>query len=170
MDERFRGKGLWIGLGALALIGLCAVLCLAAAAFFALHPGQAHRVALDVQPTAVQEGGAVPSTYYGPAWGMDRPRGFGPVRLFFRAGLCILPLLFLGLSFVVVICLARRRCWGHGHWGPPPGTQPPEGQNRGGPWAWHHHGHPWGPPPGPGPAPEPPGEQGESEEPDTAGE
>ena len=169
MNERFRGKGLWIGLGALALVGLCVVLCLAAAAFFALRPGQVHRVALDVQPTAVQEEGAVPPTYRGPfGWGMDRSRGFGPVRLLFKAGLCILPLLFFGLIFVVVICVARRRCWGHGHWGPPPGAKSPDGQSPCGPWGWRHHGHPWGPPPGP--APEPPSEQGEPEGPDTAGE
>ena len=167
MNESFRGKRLWIVLGALALIGLCLVLCLGAVAFFAMHSGQAHRVALDAQPTAVQEGGVVAPTYHGPfGWGMDRSRGFGPVRLLFKAGLCTLPLLFLGLIFVVVVCFARRRCWGHGHWGPPSGAQPPEGENRGGPWAWHHHGHPWGPPPGPAPV----GEQDEHEKPDTAGE
>jgi len=169
VNEQLRGKRLWIVLGALALVGLCLVLCLGAAAFFALHPGQGHRVALDAPSTAVQEGGAATPTYQGPfGWGMDRPRGFGPVRLLFRAGLCALPLLFFGLILFMVVCLARRRYWGHGHWGPPPGAQAPEGGKRGGPWAWHHHGHPWGPPSGP--APEPPSEQGEPEEPDRAGE
>lgn len=169
MSEHVRGKRLWIVLGALALVGLCVVLCLAAAAFSVLHSGQSHRAALSVPPTAVQEGEAVAPTYQGPfGWGLDRPRGFGPARLLFRAGLCTLPLLFFGLIFVLAVCLVKRRCWGHGHWGPPPGFPPPEGGARGGPWAWHHHGHRWGPPPGPAPAA--PGEPDGSEKSDTAGE
>jgi len=171
MNEHFRGKRLWIGLGALALVALCVVLCVGAAAFSALHSGQGHRAVLDVQPNAGQEGGAVAPNYHGPfGWGMDRTRGFGPVRLLLRAGLCALPLLFFGLVLFLVVGLVRRRCWGRGHWGSPPGAQPPEGENRGGPWAWHHHGHPWGPQPGSAPAPEPPGERGQPEEPDTTGE
>lgn len=167
MDEQFRGKRLWIVLGALALAGLCLVLCLGAAAFSTLHLGQGYRAALSVPSTAIQEGEAVAPTYQGPfGRGLDRPCGFGPARLLFGTGLCALPLLFLGLAFVLVICVVRRRCWGHGHWGPPPGFQPPEGKDRGGPWAWRHYGHWWGPPP----PPEAPGEQGESEKPDTAEE
>ncbi len=167
MDEHVRGKRLWIVLGALALVGMCLVLCMAGAVFFAMRSGQGHTAVLNVQPPAVQEGDASAQTYQGPfGWGTDRPRGFGPVRLLFKAGLCALPLLFFGLICVSAVCLARRRCWGHGHWGPPPGFQPPEGENRGGPWAWHRHGHLWGP----GPAPEPPGEQAGSEKPDAAGE
>ncbi|MBN1136082.1 MAG: hypothetical protein JXM73_05830 [Anaerolineae bacterium] len=171
MNEHFRGKRLWIVLGALALVGLCLMLCLVAAAFAALHPGQSHRVVLDVQPTAVQEGDAAALTYQGPfGWGMDRPRSFGLVRRLFRVGLCTLPLLFLGLILFLAFILVRRRCWGREYWGAPPGSRPPEGENRGGPWAWHKHSHPWAPPPGSVPAPEPPGEQSEPEEPDTAGE
>ena len=170
MNEHFRGKRLWIILGALALVGLCLVLCVGAVAFTTLRSGQGHRAVLEVQPAAVQEEGATAPTYHGPlGWGVDRPRRFGPLRLLLRAGLCILPLLFFGLIAFAVVCRVGRRCWGRGHWGPPPGAKPTEGENRGGPWAWHHHGHPWAPPPGPIPAPEPPSEQGEPETPDTAG-
>ena len=171
MNEQFRGKRLWIGLGALALVGLCVMMCLGAAAFFALHSGQGHRAMLDAPPSAGQEEGTVAPTNRGPfGWGMDRARGFGPARLLFRAGLCTVPLLFFGLIALLAVGLVRRRCWAHGHWGSPPGAQPPEGENRGGPFAWHHRGHPWGPPPWSAPAPEPSGEQGNPVKPDTAGE
>jgi hypothetical protein len=167
MDERFKGKRLWIGLGALAIVGLCLMLFLGAMAAFAFQRhGSVHGMAPQVeqvQPPTTQEGGAVPQLPYGPGgWGMGRHRGLMPLRSLFLGVLCFLPLLFFGLIAVLAVGLARRRCWGR--WSEaeegPRGTRGPCG-----PGAWHHHGWHWGPPPGWGPPPEQPGDK-----PDTAAE
>jgi len=151
--------------GALALVGLCLVLCLGAVAFFALHPGQGQRAVLNVQPTAVQEEALRLPPIKSLGWGMDRPRGFGPVRLLFKAGLCTLPLLFFGLIVFVVVCLARRRCWDVGIGGHRLGSsrqraRTEAGLGRGTTTAIR------GTTAGTSPGPEPPGERGEPEQPD----
>jgi hypothetical protein len=161
MDERFRGKRLWIGLGALAIIGLCLMLFLGTmAAFVLLRSSSAYGTVPhmeQVQPPTGQEEGAVPQLRYGPgSWGIGRHHGRVRLGLLFMGALCVLPLLFFGLIALLAVGLARRRCWGR--WS--------EGEGGSGgtcgpcrPGDWHHHGWHWGPPP------EQPGDK-----PDTAAE
>jgi hypothetical protein len=169
MDEKFRGKGMWIGLGAVAIVFLCLMLIgFAAVAAFAPHLGPIYGVAPQVQPPAGSEGGAVPAPYYGYA-PLRGGAGFGLFGILgFGIGL-IFKLLFFGLLLLLFFRLIRHllwgpRHWGYRHWGPCWGAKPPEGkEGQGpsgatpGPWAWPHHRH-WGPPPWwapeSGPAPE----------------
>jgi hypothetical protein len=161
MDERFRGKGIWIGLAALALIFLCVMLVgFAAVATLAPRLGPAYGVVPQVQPPAGGGGEAVPAPYSGYApirgyWGPFGLVGWG-IGLIFK-------LLFFGLLLLLLFRLVRHlfwgpRHWGYRSWGPPWGGQPPEGkegegapQAARGPWAWHHHpkhwSGRWGPPP-----------------------
>lgn len=151
MDERFRGKGLWFGLGAVVLISLC-LLLMCGAAFALLAPSRVAPVY--VQPPAASEGAVQPPvTYYGlsPLGGL-----FEGVRMLFR-------LAFMGLLLLLLLGVVRRLSWGPHHWRPhywAQGSSGPgsEGQPGGearprAPWDWRWHHH-WGPPPWCGPAPE----------------
>lgn len=155
MDERFRDKRIWIGLGALVLIGLCLMLCFGAMAFTMMQRGPAYGAVPYVQPPVGEEGGAVPPAYYGPGpFGRGQHGGFfGPFGfLFFGVGM-IFKLLFFGLILLLLIGLVKRFCYhGHPHWWPPYWGKPPEGEEGEdrphfvrGPWAWHHRGKHWGP-------------------------
>ena len=160
MDERFQGKGLWIGLGALAIIFLCLMLCGMAAMFAGprgavyvqpqRHSGGAHTMA----PGG--EGAVAPPVYH----------GYGPFG-FILAGVGFLfKLAFFGLLLLLGLGLVKRILWGPRCWGPAPGWRSPAGPEGEGnayatppavaPWAWHHHHHRkhWGPPPWWGPPPE----------------
>lgn len=149
MDERFRGKGVWIGLGALAIIFLCLMLCgLGTMAMFATS-----RDPVYVQPPAGEGGVAPPPAQYSPGpWGMARHGGFGPFGIIsFGLGM-LFKLLFFGLFLFLLLGLVKRLFWGHRrgglhHWGKPP-------QGKGwkdhphaawGPWAWRCWGEHWGP-------------------------
>ncbi len=149
MDERFRRKGFWIGVGGVAIIFLCLMLCgLGALSMFATRSGPVY-----VQPPAGEEGAVPPSTYpgHGPL-GMGWYGGWQPPGIL-RLGIGILTLLFFGLLLLLFLGLIRRMFWGHRWWGPPLGYKPPqskEGEDEPhaawGPWAWHRHHKQWGPP------------------------
>jgi hypothetical protein len=141
MDERFRGRGLWIGLGAVALIFLC-LLMMAGAAGAVLAPSRAAPVV--VQPPAAGEGAVQPpAVYYGP--GLLGGLGYGIGVLF--------KLAFLGLLLLLVLGLVRRLFWGPRHWwahycAPVPSGEGWQGQPGGAqPQAHRHWFHRWGPPP-----------------------
>ena len=146
MDERFRSKGLWIGLGVLALLFMCLLVMGAGAAVFApLRSSVGY-----VQPPT-GDGGAVAQVPYHTHGGPLALLGYG-IGLFFKVA-------FFGLLLMLLLGLVRRifwghRAWGHGHWGPPcPPPRPGKGSAEGdepaawGPWAWHrHHKHGGWPP------------------------
>jgi hypothetical protein len=159
MDERFRGKGLWFGLGAVALIFLC--LLLIAGAFIAVL-APARMAPVYVQPPAAGEGALQPSAaYYGP----------GPLGGLFFGVKMLFGLAFLGVLLLVFLGVVRRLFWGHYHWGPHYCAPVPPGQGWEGPpgagsqpqadWRRHWH-HRWGPPPWWGPAPERAAGEGEA--------
>jgi hypothetical protein len=157
MDERFYGNKRWIGLGALAIIFLCVMLCaLGALGTMFMRSAPAYAPAPYVQPE-VEEGAAPPATYYdghGPlGMGTHGRTGFFGV---IGAGIGMLfKLAFFGLLLLLLLGLVKRifwgpRYWGHRHWGPP-GGKPPTGKDweewkrkhrAWGPWAWHCHGAP----------------------------
>lgn len=162
MDRRFGRKGMWFALGLLALVFLCIVACIGAAALLAPRPAGTW-----MQPPA-GEGGAMPPVVYHPAHGLWALLRFG------------VGLLFLGLLALLILKLVRRLVWGPWHAVSPYGYAPwksaPQGTAGGeaegsetgvgwGPPAWkrhawrhHHHPHPWGPPPWA--APQPPEQAG----------
>jgi hypothetical protein len=148
MDERFRGKGLWIGLGAIAIVFLCIMLC-GMGAMFAGPSSQVY-----VQPPVAQEGSAPPPpAMYGHA-GIGRYGTVGPLGFVFGAIGALFRLAFLGLLLLLGLGLVKRIFIGHRCWGPLPGWKPPEGQEGAGkphaawePQAWRHHHKHWGPPP-----------------------
>ena len=160
MDERFRGKKHWIGLGAVAIIFLCLIMCgLGTMAMVVMRSGPAHGVTLQLQSPIGEESTAPPVVHRGPAdmggFGYRAPFGFffGGIRLLFG-------LAFFGLFLLLIVGLVRWVFWGPRHWGPPPwpaGGLGQEGRPHAGwgPWAWRHHGGPGGP------GPEPAGEESE---------
>lgn len=145
MDERFRGKGLWFGLGAVALIFLC-LLLITGAAIAVLVPSRVAPVY--VQPPAAGEGAMQPPVMYhspgllgGLAFGLKMLLGLG----------------FLGLFMILLFGMVRRLFWGLGYCASVPSGQGRQGQPGGGAqphthWRRHWH-HAWGPPPWWGPAP-----------------
>jgi hypothetical protein len=143
MDERFRGKGLWVGLGLLAVIFLCLMLCgLGALSMFTTRSGPVY-----VQPPAGEEGAVPPSTYPGHGvLGMGRYDGWQPFGILGFGISMLFKLLFFGLLLLLFVGLIRRIFWGHRWWGPPRGHKPPQGKewkgrpHAWGPWAWHWHG------------------------------
>jgi hypothetical protein len=151
MDERFRGKGLWIGLGAMAVVFLCIMLC-GMGAMFAVPRSQVY-----VQPPPAGEGAAAqaPPAYYGyGAPDIGRHGVGGPLGFLFGAIGALFRLAFLGLLLLLGLGLVKRIFWAHRCWGPPPGWKPPQGEEGGGtpyaargPWGWHRHHRYWGPPP-----------------------
>jgi hypothetical protein len=179
MDERFRRNGVWIGVGLLAIIFLCVMLCgLGAFATLATRSGPVYGVVPQVQPPVAEDGAAAPQVYgYAPGtWGAGRHVGFSPFSFIFK-------FLFFGLLLLLLFGLLKRffwgpRLWGAGHWGhrhwhPPYGARPPRGKDaedsapgEWGPWAWHCHGKHWRPPPGWAPEPE---QTEETSEPDEGG-
>ena len=155
MDERFRGKGLWIGLGATAIVFLCLMLCIMLCGLGAMFTGPSSQVY--VQPPATQEGNAPPpppAVYgQGPA-GMGRHGIVGPFGFFLGAIGALFKLGFMGLLLLLGLGLVRRIFVGHRCWGPPPGWKSPDGQEgegrsyaTWGPRFWRHHHRHWGPPP-----------------------
>lgn len=159
MDERFRGKGLWVGLGVLAIIFLCVMMCGVGAMF------AGPRSAVYVQPPVAEEGVTAPPpppAFYGhgPA-GVSRYGAVGgPFGFILGAIGALFKLAFFGLLLLLGLGLAKRLFFGHRCWGPPPGWRPPpgwkqpegkEGEGRSyatwGPRGWHRHHKHWGPPP-----------------------
>lgn len=141
MDERFRGRGIWVAAGGLAIIFLCLMLCaMGAMATMFLRQGPAYGVVPQIQAPAGEDGGVAPPITYGPVVG--RPAGYGPFGLI-GAGIGLLfRLAFFGLLLLLLLGLVRRLFWGPRHWhhrhpGKPPKGKPYPGW---GPWAWHCHG------------------------------
>jgi hypothetical protein len=151
MDERFRGKELWIGLGALGIVFLCVMLCgMGAFLTLASRSGPVHMPVPQIQPPA--DGGSVappPATYYGYGpMGVPRFGGFSFIGGLFRLAFAgILLLMFLGLLKRV---FWGRRHWGYRHCGPVHKMHGPWGpHNKGGPTGhkeWRGKPYPgWGP-------------------------
>jgi len=155
MDERFRDKRLWLGLGGLAIIFLCIAMCgLSAMAMFTLRQGPAYAPAPYTQPPAAEDGTAPPPGYYGYGpLGAGRHSGFSPFGF-------IAKLFLAGLFALLLLGLLKRILWGgwycgpHGwrefhHWHRRPGgpVAPEDKEWKGGvhgawgpPWTWHGHG------------------------------
>jgi hypothetical protein len=162
MDEWFRGKGIWVGLGFLAIIFLCVVMCGAGVmVMLGTRAGPAYGGAPQVQAPAGEEGAVPPTIYHGYS-------GYGLFEVLSSGIGLLFKLLFLGLVLLLLFGLVRRLFWGHRHWYPPYPGQPPEGREwKGkphGPWAWHHYRQRGGPSPWWGPESEPAAEEGEPDE------
>jgi hypothetical protein len=171
MDERFKGRGLWVGFGALAIVLLCLMMC----GFGAMFTMSGARAPVYVQPPAVEEGAVPPPATYGHSPSYLGPHGAtGPFGFLLHAIGGFFKLAFLGLLFLLLLGLVKRvffghRFWGPRHWshihgGPHYRGKPPQGtewkggpHGMWGPWAWHCHGH-YGES-----EDEPPGEEGESD-------
>jgi hypothetical protein len=159
MDERFRGKGLSIGLGALAIVFLCLMMC-GFVTRVVVPPAQVY-----VQPPAGDEGLAPPPPYYGYGpTSTGRHGSAGPFGFIFGLIGGLFKLAFMGLFLLLLLGLVTRVFFGSRHWGPPPWGRPPNGKQwkgrhhgRWGPWAWHCHGKFWEP------EGEPTGEEDESD-------
>jgi hypothetical protein len=148
MDEMVRRRGIWIGLGVLALITLCVMACGLGAMFFT----GAARDPIYVQPPAAEEGFAPPPAYhgYGPLTA-GRHAG-GPFSLIFAGIGFFFKLAFFGLFLLLLLGLVKRLFWGRRCWGRHYRGRPPEGKewkgkphHMWGPWAWHMHAERWGP-------------------------
>jgi hypothetical protein len=146
MDERFRRKGLWLGLGAVAIIFMCLMLCgLGTMAMFTTRSGPVY-----VPPAPGEEGAAPPQVYQGHApRGMGHHGGGGILGFVFRGIGLVFMLVFSGLLLLLLFGLIKRVFWGHRHWGPPHRCGPKGKEWKGrphaarGPWPWHYHGAPW---------------------------
>jgi hypothetical protein len=148
MDEKFRGKGIWVIVGILGIVFLCLMLC----GLGAMVTTFTRSEAVYIQPP-VDEGGAVPPQVYQAPLGIGRDAGHGLFGLL-AAGIGLLfKMVFLGLLLLLLFGLVKRLLWGPRHWhprhwGPHYGGKPPEGKawkgqpHAWGPWAWHH-GQPW---------------------------
>lgn len=171
MDEGFKRNGLWIGLGAMAVIFLCIMLCGAGAMVSMFGRSvPAYAPVPQVAPPAAEDGAAPPQAYYyGPSpFSGGRHMGFGLFGFLFRV-------VSFGLVLLLAIGLFKRLLWGPRHWrhrycGPPHPGRPPKGSEgeqgaaEWGPWSWHRRHKHWGPPPWWGPE----AEKGkESAEPDS---
>jgi hypothetical protein len=175
MDERFRDKRHWIGLGALVIVFLCVALC-ALGAMGTVGMSMMRSETAYVQPPAGEEGAVPPPTYHGHG-PLGRFGGTGPFHVLGFGIKLIFGLLFFGLLALLLIGLVKRLFWGH-RWGwAPYGGRPPKGKkgegksDAWGPWGWHHHRKHWGPPPWWAAEPEASGEEGEpdAEDPEYAG-
>jgi hypothetical protein len=146
---------MWIGLGFLAIVFLCVMLCaLGAFVTMAVRPGPTY-----VQPLPEGgEAGGAPVVQYGPL-GYGYHGGAGLLGIAgYGIGL-LFKLLFFGLLLLLGLGLIKRLFWGRPHyWGrhryePYPGKPPTADtrwKSRGrhphwGPWAWHHPWEPWAP-------------------------
>jgi hypothetical protein len=145
MDERFRGKALWIGLGALAIIFMCLMLCgLGTMAMFTTRSGPVY-----LPPASGEEGAIPPQVYHDSApGGLGRHGGVGIFGMVFRGIGLIFMLGFSALLFLLFLGLIKRVLWGHSHWGPPHRWMPKDKEWKGrphtarGPWPWHPR-HRW---------------------------
>ena len=143
MDERFRGKGIWVAAGGLAIIFLCLMLC-GLGAMGTMFMRQGVQAVPQIQAPAGEEGAVPPPVYYGPGY----HAGVGPFG-FIGAGISLLfKLLFFGLLLVLFIGLIRRVFWGprywhHAHWGKPPQGKEWKGKPYPGWGPWAHHWHRW---------------------------
>lgn len=142
MEERFRGKTLWIALAALAILGMCALLFFGAVMMFAMRPGTVVQAVPQVAPQTSEESSSIPpATYYNRGmWQMGRHGAFGIFRPLAAAAKCLGGLLFFGLILAVMAGVLRRHCWGR--W---MGAGPDSGEGHGwrqpGEWhGWHYHG------------------------------
>ena len=152
MDERLRGKGIWVGLGVLAIVFLCIMMCGMSAMF------AGPRSAVYVQPLVAEESSAPPPQPpalhgYGPS-GSGRYGALGPFGFFFGIIGAIFRLALFGLLLLLGMGLLKRIFFGRRCWGPPPGWRPPGGKEvdekayaTWGPRAWHRCHRRWGPPP-----------------------
>jgi hypothetical protein len=167
MDERFRGRGIWVIAGIVGIVFVCLTLC----GLGAMVTTFTRSEAVYIQPP-VDEGGAVPPQVYQSPFGMGRSAGHGLFGLLASGIGLLFKMAFLGLLLLLLLGLVKRLLWGPRHWqprhrGPHYGHQPPKGKTwRGqphawGPWAWHH-GKPWEA------EDEPADEEGEPEDPDLA--
>ena len=174
MDERFRGKGLWIGLGVLAIIMLCVMMCGAGSmAMMYMSRGGEY-----VVPPAVEEGAPPPVAHgYGPL-ARGGAIAHGPFGFLGSVLGGLFKLAVVGLLLLVFFRLAMRLFWGPrfcgprfsgaGYRGKPPKG---DGDDWGPPWhAWHRHRRHWGPCWGPLDADEEPPENAEPDQDDTAAE
>ncbi|MFC2023391.1 hypothetical protein ACFLT5_01485 [Chloroflexota bacterium] len=166
MDERFRGTGMWIGLGAAAIVFMCLIMCV----FGAVASVTTGRAPAYVQPPMAEEGAAPPPATFGyTPFGMGRHAGYGPFA-FIAGGIGLaFKLLFLGFLLLMFAGLLKWLCWGRRHWHHRyPATAPQGEGDRAtssapwGPWAWHCHGRRRWPPHG-HPAPSQGGDQQEGE-------
>ena len=166
MDERYRGRGLWIGLGAAAIVLMCLFLCVFGA-LFSVSTGSAP---VYVQPPAGEEGAVAPPATYGQTpFGLGRHAGFGPLS-FIAGGIGLaFKLLLLGFLVLLFAGLLKHLYWGRYRWPAHHGGMPPHPRGEPdrpgapwGPWAWHCHGK-RGWPPHSGPSPRPGGDQQEDE-------
>lgn len=149
MDERFRGKGIWVIAGVLGIVFLCLMLCgLGAMAMLFTRSGEVY-----VQPP-VDGGGAVPPQVYQGPFGVGRFASHGPFGILTSGIGLLFTVAFFGLLLLLIFGLARRLIWGPRschprHWGAHHRGKPPEGKgwegkpHPWGPWAPHHHGEPW---------------------------
>lgn len=142
MDEYYRGNRKWIGLGALAIIFLCVMLCgMGTLAMLVTRSGPAYAPVPYVQPSAGEDGVAPPPAYYSGYGPMGRFGHFSPFGFLFK-------MLFFGLLLLLFIGLITRIFFGRRHWGFHYGPRPPKGKEwKGrphgpvGPWHWWHcHG------------------------------
>lgn len=142
MDERYRKWVIWVGLGALAILFLCVMLCgLGAMAMLVTD-----RSLVYVQPPTGEDGAPPPLPYYGHGpVAMGRTAVFGGIGVIFR-------LLIFGMLLLLLFGLVKRIFWGHRYWrgphwgGPPPGQDwKGKGHPGWGPWAWHGHWRCWEP-------------------------
>jgi hypothetical protein len=161
MDDRFRGKRVWILFGALGILFACLMLCgLATMAFSVMRSGPVY----GVMPQAPgSDGVAPPQVYYSP-WGVG-----GPIGFLARGAGFFLKLTFVGLFVLLFLGLIRRIFWSRhhcppGYWGKPPEGRDWEGKAHPGwgPWARHWHGE------APGNRGEPASPEDEPEDPDLA--
>jgi hypothetical protein len=166
MDERFRDKRHWIGLGALVLIFSCVALC-ALGAMGMVGMSMMRSEPAYVQPPAGEEGAVPPQTYYGHG-PLGRFGSAGPFGLLGSGIHLIFKLLLFGLLVMLLIGLVKHLFWGH-RWGwaayrgqPPKSGKAESKPGTWGPWAWHHHRKHWGPPPW-WPEPEAGGEESETD-------
>jgi hypothetical protein len=159
MNEQLRGKGIWIGLGGVAIIFLCLMLCgMGAMVTLFTRPEPAYAPAPYVQPPSGEEGVAPPPSYYhgGGPLGKGAHGHGGPFGFFFGAIGMLFKLAFFGLLLLLLIGFVKRLMWGPRHWsykhcGPHHWGKPPKGKEwKGrphppwGPWAWHGHAEPRG--------------------------
>jgi hypothetical protein len=170
MDERFRGRGVWIGLGAAAILFMCLLMCVLGA-FTSVTTG---RAPVYVQPPVGEEGVVPPPTSYGHThFGLGRHGGYGPFS-FIAGGISLaFRLLILGCLLLLFAGLLKRLCWGRRHWPAHYGGMPPRHEDDPdrhdspwGPWAWHGHGRRHWPPHGrPSQAPSDDQQEGEPDGP-----
>ena len=148
MDERFRGKRIWVIAAIVGIVFLCLMLC----GLGAMVTTFTRSEVVYMQPP-VDEGGAVPPQVYQGPLGMGRYVGHGPFGLLASGVGLLFKMVFLGLLLLLLFGLAKRLIWGPRHWhprhwGPRYADMPLKGKawkgppHAWGPWAWHHD-KPW---------------------------